>query len=439
MNRRNLILLAVVIIVILGPILLLLLLSSKPSVELDPALKEIGTATPFQLHVAAPHGIRRVTASVEQNGNVYAIYQVKHPSTYLGFLGRHEPPSDLRFTAGTKNVAGLKDGPAQLAIAVTSNDFRSSTATVNRDIKIDTRPPALETDGDQHYINQGGSEMVLLYPSGYWTEAGVRVGKYTFRSFNLPEGAKGRFAFFAYPWDLDPSTAPVAFARNPAGGEATAEFVYKLFPKHFRTRDLTIDDAFLRKVVNQIEPDGSGDLITRFLRINGEMRRANNKTLADLRFKTAEKFLWDGAFIQQPGSQVESQFADVRSYIYKGKKVDQQVHLGFDLAVTQHAPVEASNDGQVVYAQKLGIYGNCVVIDHGYGLQSIYGHLSHIGVNAGDMVKKGQVIGHSGSTGLAGGDHLHFSLQLDGVQVNPVEWWDAHWIHDHVLRRIAQP
>jgi murein DD-endopeptidase MepM/ murein hydrolase activator NlpD len=166
------------------------------------------------------------------------------------------------------------------------------------------------------------------------------------------------------------------------------------------------------------------------------MRRQNNQTLADLRLKTEEKFLSTEPFLQLSNSQMESEFADVRSYIYNGKKVDQQVHLGFDLAVTAHTPLVASNDGKVVWAAPLGIYGNCIVVDHGYGLQSIYGHLSELGVKEGDMVKRGQQMGKSGSTGLAGGDHLHFSMQVDGVQVNPVEWWDQHWIKDHIQNRF---
>ena len=133
---------------------------------------------------------------------------------------------------------------------------------------------------------------------------------------------------------------------------------------------------------------------------------------------------------------MESQFADVRSYVYKGKKVDQQVHLGFDLSRVKNTPIAAANDGAVVFAQMLGIYGNCIVLDHGYGLQSIYGHLSAIQVKPGDPVKKGQTIGLSGSTGLAGGDHLHYSMQVDGVQVNPVEWWDEHWIHDRIFSKV---
>ncbi len=135
---------------------------------------------------------------------------------------------------------------------------------------------------------------------------------------------------------------------------------------------------------------------------------------------------------------MEAVFADYRTYVYKGQKVDHQVHLGFDLAVNAHTPIPASNDGKVLWASDLGIYGNCVVIDHGYGLQSIYGHLSEIGVKVDQTVKRGEIIGKSGSTGLAGGDHLHYGMQVDGVQINPVEWWDAHWIHDRILSKLRE-
>src|SRR5262249_37353797 len=145
--------------------------------------------------------------------------------------------------------------------------------------------------------------------------------------------------------------------------------------------------------------------------------------------------LGEGRFVAW--GKEESLFADVRNYLYKGQKIDQQVHLGFDLSDTANAPVHVANDGRVVWADNLGIYGNCVVVDHGYGLQSIYGHLSSIDVKPGEMVKKSQALGRSGSTGLAGGDHLHFSMQVDGVQINPVEWWDDHWIQDRIRSKLA--
>jgi murein DD-endopeptidase MepM/ murein hydrolase activator NlpD len=202
---------------------------------------------------------------------------------------------------------------------------------------------------------------------------------------------------------------------------------------------MAIDDRFIQKVIDELDPNGSGDSVTRFLKLNGEMRRANNQALSDLRLKSEARFLWSRAFRQQHNSQVESNFADVRNYIYQGKKIDQQVHLGYDLSVTQHVGVEASNDGRVVYAAPLGIYGNCIVLDHGYGLQSIYGHLSEIAVHEGDLVKQGQILGKSGQTGMAGGDHIHFSMQLDGVQIDPKEWWDSHWIKDHIASRVDLP
>ena len=431
------ILLLLVLAIVIAPLILLLLLSSSPALALDPSLSAVGTATPVKVHITAPHGVRKVAAFIEQNGARYQVYDATRPATRLFFFTKHQQPEDVTFTAGSKTTPALKDGKARLVVEATSNDFRSAGATEARDITIATRPPSLSVDGAQHYINQGGCELVTFSVNGYWTEAGVKSGSYNFRSFPDPKNAQERFSLFAFPWDLPTSTVPFVYATNPSGNRAVGHFCVKVFPKAFRKRDLDITDAFLEKVVNDIDPNGSGDLLARFLKINSEMRRENNKFLADLREKTEQRFLWSGPFLPFSNSAVESAFADVRSYIYKGKKVDEQVHLGFDLAKVMSTPIPAANDGKVLFADRLGIYGNCIVVDHGYGLQSIYGHLSKIEVKPGDMVKKGQRMGLSGSTGLAGGDHLHFSMQVDGVQINPVEWWDEHWIHDRILSKVS--
>ncbi|HTW64209.1 MAG TPA: M23 family metallopeptidase [Bryobacteraceae bacterium] len=427
--------LLMLVALIATPLGTLFILSAHTKLAFLPEPKVIGVNTPITVQVANPHGIRRFTAILEQNGASTTIFQNTNPSDRMRFWLAQVPEQDVRFDAGKKEDPALKEGKARLIVEAQSNDFRGATTTIATDVDVELRPPSISADSFQHYINQGGSEMVLLTPSGAWSEAGVRVGKDNYSSFPIA-GSSQRLVLFAYPWDTPTDTVPIAYAENSGGTETTARFWFKVFPKKFRMRDLTIDDKFLDKVVNQIDPTGTGDLLARFLKINGEMRRANNKTLADLRLKTADKFLWTEPFLQLANSKVESEFADVRSYIYKGKKVDQQVHLGFDLAVTAHTPVLASNDGKVVWAAPLGIYGNCIVVDHGYGLQSIYGHLSSIAVKEGDMVKRGQEMGKSGSTGLAGGDHLHYSMQVQGVEVNPVEWWDAHWIKDHIQDRL---
>ena len=394
----------------------------------------LGQATPVTVQIHDPRGVRKMTAAIEQNGASYAVAETSQASK--------PGDSNWTFTTGVKGTPQLKDGAAKLIVEATSNDLVGNKARVQRDITVVTRPPSLSVDSDQHYLYLGMADLVTFDISGGWTAAGVRVGDQTYRSWPMPGGKPGRFSLFAFAWNMPPDTAPVVYASVGAGNDVTSPMVFQ-FPKkeqpHYTTHDLQISDAFLQKVVNELDPNGTGDPVARFVKINSEMRRANNKTLANLRFKTAEKFLWSQPFARQTHAQAEATFADLRNYIYHGKKIDQQVHLGYDLAVTQHVGVEASNDGQIVYAAPLGIYGKCIVIDHGYGLQTIYGHMSQIDVHVGDMVKRGQVMGKSGMTGMAGGDHIHFAMQLDGVQIDPKEWWDPHWIHDHIARRVDLP
>ncbi len=316
------------------------------------------------------------------------------------------------------------------------------TGRIEREVTVVTQPPSLSVDSEQHYLYRGMADLATFSVGGSWSEAGVRVGDQKFRAWPMPGGKPGQFSLYAFAWNMPADTVPVVYAGNGAGSDVTSPLVV-VFPKKeqpkYTVHDLQISDAFLNKVINELDPNGTGDPVSRFVKINSEMRRSNNKTLSDLQFKTADRFLWSSPFIRQPHSQAESTFADVRNYIYHGQKIDQQVHLGYDLAVTQHVGVEASNDGKVVYAAPLGIYGNCIVVDHGYGLQTIYGHLSRIDVHEGDTVKQGQVMGLSGQTGMAGGDHIHFAMQLDGVQIDPKEWWDPHWIKDHIAKRVELP
>ncbi|HLW53161.1 MAG TPA: M23 family metallopeptidase [Candidatus Angelobacter sp.] len=431
----------VLIVLVVVAAVLLFALSATPAIALPDSLSAIGVATHVTVHVSDPHGIRSASAWVEQNGTRYSVWETNRPSTRIRW-SRNVPDEDLTFPAGTHAAPQLKDGKAVLSVEVVSNDFRGQTATITREVTVITRPPSVAADQDQHYLYLGMADLATFNVSGYWTEAGVRVGDQKFRAWPMPDGKPGFFALFAFAWNMPPRTAPVVYASNPAGNEATSAISFQ-FPRSeqpkYRVRDLALDEHFVEKVVNELDPNGSGDPVTRFVRINSEMRRANNELLSSLRAKTEARFLWSQPFLQQPNTKVEANFADVRNYVYQGKKIDQQVHLGYDLSSTQHADVIAANDGKVIYAAPLGIYGNCIVLDHGYGLQSIYGHLSEIAVHEGDVVTRGQSMGKSGTTGMAGGDHVHFSMQLEGVQIDPKEWWDAHWIQDHVAKRVSLP
>jgi murein DD-endopeptidase MepM/ murein hydrolase activator NlpD len=251
-----------------------------------------------------------------------------------------------------------------------------------------------------------------------------------------------RVAFFALRFDQNVNTPIRLFARDEAGNSARADFDYTTFPKPFKKSRIELDDKFLDRVVPAIldtttEVNPEGDPLAKFLVINGDLRRKNAEKIASFAKESAPEIYWRGVvFHPFTNNAVESAFADNRTYVYKGKEVDRQTHLGFDLASYTNTKLVAANRGKVLYASELGIYGNCVIIDHGMGVQSLYGHLSSIAVQPGQMVEKEQEIGRTGMTGLAGGDHLHFTMLLNGQMINPVEWWDSHWIQDRILRKL---
>jgi murein DD-endopeptidase MepM/ murein hydrolase activator NlpD len=400
-------------------------------VKLAKPVAAIGTSTTILVQASDPNGVKAFSAALEQNGETKTIFEDKSRSKQKGVI--------YSFTAGKKEAPFLKEGSARLIAKAKSNDFRGATTTFVQEVQVVLRPPTIVADGRQHYINQGGSELVLLDLGGNWSEAGVRVANYSAGTFAMPgepDTSPHRFSLFPFPWDVSSDAVPLAFAKNGAGTEVTTTFWTKVFPKKFRSSDIQLNDRELQKVVGELDPEGTGSLIERFVKVNRETRRANAQQIYDLRNNTEHRILWSGPFIPVKGAR-ESYFADRRSYYYQGKKVDEQVHLGYDLAQTTNMPVKAANSGKVIYADRLGIYGNCVIIDHGYSLQSLYGHMSRIGVKVGEMVQKEQQIGVSGSTGMAFGDHVHFSMLVDGIQIDPKEWWDDHWIHDRILSKIG--
>jgi murein DD-endopeptidase MepM/ murein hydrolase activator NlpD len=389
------------------------------------------------VRVSNPHGIRALRLKLEQE-SALTTASVEAPADRWLFWKKREPVArfDMQIKADPRQ--GFRSGPARLTVETISNDFRGRTNVLTRDVQINLAPPALSVTGDRAYLTMGGAGLVTFRVTGYWTEAGVRVGNYEFRSYPVPGGTSesDRFCLFVFPVRCPGHGTRSSSPAIPPARRSPPPFPQQVAARQWRQRQLPISDAFLEKIVPRLDPSGQGSLLDRFLHINREIRRSNNQTIADLKLQTEPRFLWENPFEQLSNTKVEALFADYRSYIYKGAKVDEQVHLGFDLSKVAHAPVTAANHGKIVFAGDLGIYGLCVVIDHGYTLQSIYAHLSEISVKAGQAVRRGEEIGRSGETGLAGGDHLHFGMQIDGVQTNPLEWWDRKWIQEKVLDRL---
>ena len=429
---------------------------TPPTIRILQPSKMIGIDTALDVSVETPKAaFSRVDIVLEQNGKSTPLFSLGAPGAARL---TQETPNRIRINRpiGRRALPELQGGPARIVVTAgrtTLFGLRTWEASVTADLAVRLDPPRVSPVSTHHYVNLGGSEMIVYRASPPDVRSGVQVGDMVYPGF--PASAAGvtgadpelRVAFFALLYDQDVGTPIRLFARDEAGNEAHAEFDHKVFTKPVSKGRIELDDAFLQRVVPGIlerAPElklvvAPGEsYLPAFLRLNGDLRRLNAEEIVQFSQQTAPEILWKGPFVPLGNAQVESKFATYRTYYYQGEEVDRQVHLGFDLAVTKHVPVTAGNDGKVVYADFLGIYGNCIVIDHGMGLQSLYGHLSSMEVKPGDLVKRGQQIGRSGMTGLAGGDHLHFSIQLQGHPVNPVEWWDPHWIEDRVERKLRE-
>lgn len=424
-----------------------------PAIEIKSPGAFIGQKNTLELFVDAPAGqLTRLTAALTQGGQAMHVFSLDDATGDAGDV--KQASSDRLWVIrpiGKAAQPTLVAGPATLTVTAARPvlfGWREAETTVTKELTVRLEPPRVGVISLHHFLNLGGAEFVVLRATPPDVAAGVKVGPVSFPAY--PGSAVGltdpalRVAFFALPFDQDANTPVSVFARDEAGNEASANLERQAFTKVFQRSRIPIDDRFLSRVVPAIASNTpslgvkTDDLLGAFLTINRDLRQQNNATIAALAQKSAPEMRWTAAFAQLGNTQVESRFADHRTYLYEGKEVDQQTHLGFDLASTAQAPVTASNRGVVVHAEYLGIYGNCVIVDHGLGVQSLYAHLSTMDVKEGDTVDKGQTLGRSGTTGLAGGDHLHFTMLVGGVQVNPVEFWDWHWMEDRVFRKIRE-
>jgi len=424
--------------------------SAGPTITIRQPGKFVGQNSSLELVAEAPEGkFTSIDVTVEQSGKTLPVFTLDQPQGNI----RQESAERLYVMrpVGKRALPDLQSGPARIVVKASRPvlfGLRHVSSTTTHDVTVRLEPPQVSVLSTFHYINHGGSEFVVYRATPADVESGVRVGNIEYAGF--PATAVGitsdpalRVAFFGLLYDQDLNTDFNVFARDPAGNEALAALDHQVFPKPYSKSRIEIDDRFIGRVVPAIASNSpqekipTDDLLAGFLKINGDLRQKNNQYLMELAKKSEPKMLFTGPFQQLGNSQVEARFADTRTYVYKGKEVDRQVHLGFDLAVTANIPIVSAEAGTVVHASDLGIYGNCVVIDHGLGVQSLYGHLSSIGVKVGDHVEKGRELGRSGMTGLAGGDHLHFTMLVGGQQVTPVDWWSKQWFEDRVHRKIV--
>jgi murein DD-endopeptidase MepM/ murein hydrolase activator NlpD len=427
MKRILWILILVLALVILGAGLYIFIAKfegEKPAVALPSDSKYITRNLSFRVE-DRKSGVAEIKLEIVQGGKAISLLSEKFPKG---------TPSVEKTVSMLPLPKGLKDGEALVRITAWDHSWRQGNQVVfEKSLIIDTKPPQLNLLGGQHYVNQGGAGLVTYTASKELAKSGVQMGEVFFPGFSL--GNNRYLAYCAVPHDARRDLSFSLIGEDHPGNRVTVAFRPVIRPRVFKKDQIQISEGFLKNVLPYFTARDSnlkGSPVEMFLHLNRKQREIDHERILEICRETAPRPLWSGTFLRFPNSKPMASFAQARTYLHNGKEIDRQTHLGVDLASTAQSPVPAANSGRVVFAGPLGIYGETVVIDHGCGLFSMYSHLSRIETEGNREIKRGDILGRSGVTGMAGGDHLHYGMMIHGVFVNPIEWWDEKWMKDNI-------
>ncbi len=401
-----------------------------PTIEMTPNTGRIAPQTDITLKLGDQAGVRSVVVAVKENN--------KRTEIFNKVFSEYNQEASVVFNLKNSPV---REGAFELEIKALDASLASfglgNSRTLNLAMRLDTEPPRISVTTLPPNVRRGGSAVIRYSINEDVEKSGVMVNDKFFPGFKQENNTY--ICYFAFPYNLTTKEfLPQITALDLAGNTTTNNLRVHAIPRKFKEDTIKITDSFLEKLsqrLSNLAPNASTPF-ERFLIINKDIRHANAAFLDHLSSETAPISLWSGLFARLPRSASRAGFADHRTYVYNGEVVDQQWHLGFDLASVKQAPIPAANNGKVIFAGDLGIYGNLVVLDHGLGLMSLYSHLTEIQTNVGDMLKKGDTLGTTGETGMAFGDHLHFGILVGGVEVTPLEWLDPKWIRDNITGRL---
>jgi len=382
-------------------------------------------------------GIQEVSVKIISMNTIITLYDKKIDDKFV----KH-------FSINFKTNKVIPVGSATLVVSVkdySKNNFLSGFEKIEkRAVIVDSTKPVVHLLSGISRIKITGSAVAVYYVKDDNLENvylgvthGNKVDKFKAFSASKIFGKKGVYlSFFTYPIDKTKNYSTDIYAIDKAGNITKAHIPVYYSSIRLKKSKIRISDRFITdKVLRIMENENIGQkstLLDDFLYINNTERRADTNKIRQVCRNSVNNFLWKGRFMQLKNSKVEATFGDKRAYYYKGQLVDIKRHMGYDLASIKNAKVNAANNGIVVYEGYLGVYGNTMIIDHGFGIFSLYAHLQDFLVKKGAVVKRGQYIAITDTTGLAGGDHLHFDILIDGYYANPIEWWDKHWIKNNI-------
>ena len=339
-----------------------------------------------------------------------------------------------------RSAYAMKDKSVNIMIEASDAskwNFLSGNKVVKEfELKIDKHRPSLVSLAHSYKITKGGSAVVIFKAEDENLKEMYIQTNFNKKFIAQPFYKDGYFiSLLAWPVTQRKFKATI-IAKDYAGNIAKTSIPLYLKQKNYRISRIKISDRFLNGKIADLadeflETQGIENPLEQFKVINEDVRAKNEKLIHEITSKVPQEKI-DRFNIKKmyplKNAQVVATFGDHRKYLYKGDYISESFHLGLDLASNAMADIRPQNSGDIVYSDFNGLYGNMPIIYHGLGLYTLYGHCSSINVNSGDFINSKEVISRTGKSGYAMGDHLHFGVLVQGIEVRPAEWMDTTWI-----------
>lgn len=395
---------------------------------------------PIHVSVEDTSGLKSFKATISTPHDEWVVVEDSTPSREMKKSFDILPPKGVRRVEATSIVLKIEATDNSLWGLFMGNTYKQEITLV-----IDQRRPVLAVIASSYKIQKGGSAIVIFKAEDSNMQS-LKVETNFGKTFIAQPFMKEGYYASLVAWPVqEASFSATVVARDKAGNEVRNTVPFRLKDHVYRVSNIELSDQFLDGKIAELantyeQTAGVDDRLEQFRIINEKVRADNEKIIHDITSKVSNTMITEFnpvPFYPLVNGQKVADFGDHRIYSYKGQEnVSQAYHMGLDLASVAMGPITSSNGGKVVFSQPNGIYGNLPIIDHGFGLYTLYGHCSEVHVQEGDTAAMAQEIAKTGLSGYAMGDHLHFGILVQGIEVRPEEWMDSKWIADNITSVI---
>jgi len=369
------------------------------------------------------------------------VLKAKNGDTTLYYEQLLSPKQSVKLEiAPPRSAYAMKDKIVRIVVeAVDASKWNLLNGNIARKeflIKIDKKRPNVNIVTNSYKISRGGSALVIFKASDENLKD-LYIQTSFGKKFKVEPFYEDGYYISLLAWPIRKNGfRATVIATDYAGNIAKAYIPLYLKQKTYRVSKINLSDRFLKGKIAQLadefaETQGVDDSLEQFKIINEDVRAKNEEIIHKITSKVSDERISDfkiNKMYPLKNAQVVATFGDHRKYYYDGKYISQSYHLGLDLASNAMAAIKPQNGGSVVFADYNGLYGNMPIVDHGLGLYTLYGHCSSVSVSSGDEIQKKETIANTGKTGYAMGDHLHFGVLVQGIEVRPQEWMDKTWM-----------